>query len=280
MTGSLKRLLAHSIDYAGTYPPARLDIDRAIENFGRYVTGIQGWIVARLVLGVGDLERAAPLIGTRDFAVAVVGRTSDAQTWGDARVADAAAMTAFMEACPHAEIEAYEVRVPEGDGFGERLMDLRQFREVEVYAEVSWSPDLVDRLAVIAETEHFAKLRTGGEAVPGAKELAHFLSAAHQLDLSFKLTAGLHHALRTDVEHGFLNVLGGLALLARHELAASHLATILEDRSPESWEFGTNALRYRGLEASDQDIDEARNLMFSFGSCSVEEPLADLERWS
>ena len=36
MRGSLRALLTGIIDYAGLFPPARLPLDQAVRNYGRY----------------------------------------------------------------------------------------------------------------------------------------------------------------------------------------------------------------------------------------------------
>jgi hypothetical protein len=51
------------------------------------------------------------------------------------------------------------------------------------------------------------KLRCGGARVPSAGEVAEFIRRCRYEGLRFKATAGLHHALPTDGEHGFLNLL-------------------------------------------------------------------------
>ena len=69
-----------------------------------------------------------------------------------------------------------------------------------------------------------AKLRTGGlraELFPSAGELAAFLTACAELQVPFKCTAGLHHAVHhTDpttgfVHHGFLNLVVATARAIR-----------------------------------------------------------------
>ncbi|TML75654.1 MAG: hypothetical protein E6G12_08770, partial [Actinobacteria bacterium] len=53
-----------------------------------------------------------------------------------------------------------------------------------------------------------AKIRCGGQRVPGVDELADFIRGCRTRGLVFKATAGLHHAYATEPgEHGFLNLL-------------------------------------------------------------------------
>jgi hypothetical protein len=121
------------------------------------------------------------------------------------------------------------------------------------------------------------KLRTGGEtadAFPDDAQLASALTDALEQDLRFKLTAGLHQAVRhtdpaTGFEHqGFLNV-----VLAVHAVLSGSsddvAAAILAERDASV------------VAAAVSDLDEAarghvRSRFLSFGTCSITEPIDDL----
>jgi hypothetical protein len=123
----------------------------------------------------------------------------------------------------------------------------------------------------VASAELRLKLRTGGleaHLFPTADRLAAWIDAALDRELPFKCTAGLHHAVRhTSPEgfeqHGFVNVL--LATVRAFD-GASREETVatLEER---------DAAR---LPVTEQDVVRARRWFTSFGTCSVDEPLADL----
>ncbi len=119
------------------------------------------------------------------------------------------------------------------------------------------------------------KLRTGGEtadAFPDENRLASALEGSLEQDLRFKLTAGLHHAVRhTDPatgfeHHGFLNV-----VIAVHAAlsGSGDLAAWLAERDASV------------VGAAVADLDEAargavRSRFLSFGSCSIADPVDDL----
>jgi len=121
------------------------------------------------------------------------------------------------------------------------------------------------------------KYRTGGpdhHAFPSCAELAEVVAAALDREVEFKLTAGLHHAVRhtaadTGFEHhGFLNVL--LATRASLDGAgASDVAALLDERDPNVVAHGVAGLGPAGLAS-------ARRWFTSFGSCSIIEPVDDL----
>jgi hypothetical protein len=124
---------------------------------------------------------------------------------------------------------------------------------------------------VVASAELRLKLRTGGveaQLFPTAERLAAWIDAALDRELAFKCTAGLHHAVRhTSPEgfeqHGFLNVV--LATVRAFD-GASRAETVatLEERDPAR------------LAVTDEDVVRGRRWFTSFGTCSVDDPLADL----
>jgi len=124
---------------------------------------------------------------------------------------------------------------------------------------------------------HAAKYRTGGvnaDAFPSEVELAAFLVAVSARDLPFKLTAGLHHAVRnTDAatgfeQHGVLNVLVATRV-AQQGGGVSEVAAVLVQRDP--------ATLLAFVEAWDDDTcADVRRSFLSFGCCGVTDPIDEL----
>jgi hypothetical protein len=132
-------------------------------------------------------------------------------------------------------------------------------------------------LEVLAEHRYRGKLRTGGTsaaAFPGEDELAGALTALAAARLPVKCTAGLHRAVRhtaagTGFEHhGFLNVLCAAAAAAEGADPGA-LAAVLAERDPARVAARTAGLR------PDQVL-AARSALTSIGTCSIDEPVADL----
>ncbi|MFG2048554.1 hypothetical protein ACGFIW_14135 [Micromonospora sp. NPDC048935] len=120
-----------------------------------------------------------------------------------------------------------------------------------------------------------AKFRTGGlaaELFPTPTELATVICACRDRDLPFKLTAGLHQAVRhLDPEtgfthHGYANVLAA-TLAAADGAGVSRVAELLTALDPRPL-----------LERATARLHEPRPLWVGFGSCSILEPLTDLIR--
>jgi hypothetical protein len=113
-----------------------------------------------------------------------------------------------------------------------------------------------------------AKVRCGGARVPSAEELAAFVRACREQGVAFKATAGLHHALPTDGEHGFLNLLA--ACVFGDEEAA------LRD---DSFELDAEVFRWRGRAAGPEELARVRRELFAgIGSCSFDEPVEELRK--
>lgn len=292
MRVSTERLLAGSIDYAGIFPPARLDLGVALDHYLAYLKGPERAVVGRFVCSTARLGELATLVNARQVPdsleiAAVGGGGTDRAGWEAALEHDAKAMNDFLEATGEScDIGVFEVRIPSNKEIEACIRDLNGFNEVDVYAELPWDRGQIDAIAKIAETEWLgAKGRTGGleaSAFPDAYALAGFIRGCVSLEVPFKLTAGLHHALPQRDKaigadmHGFLNVLAGTAITLSEDLSQRELEQLLLDSESSRWEFTDRGVSWRGREASLDDIEEARSLFVAFGSCSVEEPMEEL----
>lgn len=285
MSTLVRTLLEGIIDYAGLFPPARLSMAEAMAAYRGYAGGPQRWIVDRFLCPASRLEDLAGLVESMsgEFGpIGVIGTGGpDLDTFETNLESDARAMTAFQNRLEErAPIVAFEVRRPEGP-IEPVLSDLRAFDAAEVFLELPWGDRQADDLAAIAEAEWLgAKARTGGleaAAFPSAEALARFLKGAQDLEVRFKLTAGLHHAVRTfDAElgvwrHGFLNILAAMRIHEEFDLSVAEYASILEQCALDWHEDGV-----RVADWSAGGPGSVREFFVGFGSCSVDEPLEEL----
>jgi hypothetical protein len=130
------------------------------------------------------------------------------------------------------------------------------------------------------------KLRCGGleaAAFPSPEQVAFTLDTCRSAGVPLKFTAGLHHPLRhldpglQTPMHGFVNVLTAGALAHSRHLGAEQIRAILEDEDPSHFIFTDEAMRWKDLRASTEEIAAARReAVLSFGSCSFDEPRDDL----
>ena len=94
--------------------------------------------------------------------------------------------------------------------------------------------------------------------------------------LPFKATARLHHPFRTRDEqigvlrHGFVNLLAATALVGGDG------AAIIGEADPAAFELSAVGLRWRDRVADADTLARARAMFTAYGSCSFDEPVADL----
>ncbi|WP_308202869.1 hypothetical protein [Crossiella sp. SN42] len=141
--------------------------------------------------------------------------------------------------------------------------------------EAGTSSEWLDSVRRVAEHGSWPKLRCGGqtpEAFPSVDEVADFLTVASTTGVPFKATAGLHNALRHRDEetgfnhHGFLNLLVATA----RTLSGKDAREALTSDDPEALAAEAKALPEAAAHA-------VRGVFASYGSCSLTEPVEDLE---
>lgn len=291
MRAPLHALLAHVIDYAGLYPPAKLDLPVAFRNYLDYRLGIESFITGRFVCSATHLRALAELCLSErpaPFEVTVIGpATLGRAAWESALMADAAAMNEFgHSAATFAAITGYEIRIPDHSGLDGWLDDLRGFDHVDLFVELPWGEEVADSIARVSEREGYGvKARMGGIealAFPEVSQVARFIRECVSAELPCKMTAGLHHPIRRfdpdlgATMHGFLNVLIATCIAIETDASASELIEILAEDHPANFAFDDDGVRWRDQWASIESIEDARSILTAFGSCSIVEPIEDL----
>jgi hypothetical protein len=257
MTKALHTLLYRLIDYAGMFPPSSLTMEAAARNYEAYRAGPQSWMLGRFIVPSARLNEVDPnwdyvILGAPPRKVPVCELKVE-------RAADAAPLLDML---------------PEG---------------VTAYFELPIDADP----APLARGRGRAKVRTGGltpDAFPSSADLAHFLFRCAEARVPFKATAGLHHPIRSlqrctyepdsprTMMHGFINVFLAASLLWHGGKAGDAVAT-LDEESPDVFDFGNEAAEWHRHRLTLDQLREAREQFgISFGSCSFEEPIVDLER--
>ena len=294
---SLRALLAHSIDYAGMFPPCSLGLDLALRNQAEYVLSPDEWMLGAFVLPAEQFDAAKQLLSQFDaqhpLRIAALGpKTGSANAFLEALDdADAATRSLSRHNVDLISISHLEMFLPKDVD----VASLNEARSIVGDLPVFWEapPNRVEQtIALLAEFNSDAdsptfgyKLRTGGvtaDAFPTSMQIAKALvtPATHQLPLKF--TAGLHHPLRQyreEVEtkmHGFLNVLGAAVLAAEHRWDANQTAFMLDEENADSFSFDDDFFAWREWRIDTKRLQYRRRFVVSFGSCSFDEPRDDL----
>jgi hypothetical protein len=231
-------LLSRLIDHAPLFPPASLPLDEAVAEDRRAQESPWSFVLGRFVCPASRLAEL-PDPG-RGFSVVLDGPMP-----------------------PGMEAQAVEARYRDDLASLEGLAD-------EVYVEVPLDDALEGRLDALVAHGLRAKVRCGGDSAPDVGDLARFVRACRERGLVFKATAGLHHAVRSTSEHGFLNLLA--AVVFGDEEAALH-----EDDAA-SFALDAHSFTWRDRTAAPPDLSQARDeRLRSIGSCSFFEPVEELE---
>ncbi|MDQ6654211.1 MAG: hypothetical protein M3Y80_00160 [Verrucomicrobiota bacterium] len=295
---SLRALLTGAVDYAGLFPPASLSIEPALANQGRYVRDPEQWMLGTFVLPVGKFEAAADHLKPFDVKhrlrlSALGAKTESASEFTAALRKTSDAIHEFeMRHGGTASATQIEMAIPAHSGatITEAAEALSQ-RQMPTFWEAP--TDEAERvIGLIADhhgesgVRHFGfKLRTGGviaSAFPSSIQIARALIAATTQRVAIKFTAGLHHPVRQFHQsvqtkmHGFLNVLGAGVLAAEHEWTVQQTAAMLDEEDAETFAFDDGSFRWRHWEVATPQIKAHREIITSFGSCSFDEPPADL----
>jgi hypothetical protein len=138
--------------------------------------------------------------------------------------------------------------------------------------------DWLNGIQRVIEHGSWPKIRCGGVSTanfPSVEEVSDFLTVINNGGASFKATAGLHNAVRhTDPEtgfthHGFLNMLLATSrLLAGAETDAVRAALTSTDGK---------ALAEEAQNLTEHEALSVRGVFASYGSCSLTDPVKDLE---
>lgn len=287
MTNAVRALLGGAVDYAGLFPPAQLDMQRAVENYAAYRIAPDAWMLGRFVVPVSRLP---------DFASAVRGLNQPAiKPWPvsvllDTPAADVHTIDAFVRANGFAQCDSVEVKAATSDEIV-AIGDAVRGHQVQTFVEVPINSDPSSLIDAIASHGLCAKVRTGGvvpSAIPHAIDLARFLEACVRARVTFKATAGLHHPIRAEyaltyapdgprgVMFGFLNVFLAAALL--HGGASfDDAVAMLEETDSHAIQFAHDELAWRDRLIPLTAIESLRrHRLAGFGSCSFTEPVNEL----
>ncbi len=288
-------LMSNLIDYAGLFPPAKLDMPATVRNYADYLASPEAWMLGRLLVPAGRLDEFD------SCAASLLPHDDEAEPWriscltapaGERQLdEDLQRIASFNNhhAAPDeglAIIDVIELRADSAQKIDDALGMIPD--ELFAFFELPIEDDPRGLIAALAGGDAGAKVRTGGvtaDAAPAPALLARFIGACASANVPFKATAGLHHPIRHHDDSvgarmfGFLNVFVGACLAHEVQLNQDLLAALLIDESSSSFQFDAEGFTWREHQLSHTQITNARNhFAVSFGSCSFDDPRDGLRK--
>lgn len=298
MVASVKCLLSSILDYAGLFPPARLDLSTAIANYAQDRLSPYAWILGRFVLPatrLDDLLTRLPDDSSNPWSLSLTVASSGSPNSSSQRSLD------WQQTID--QIQTYadsnQIRIAALEFPPLSVNEIAQILPavptgVEAFFEIPYGPSFNDYIGVLQQLGGYAKLRTGGitaDAFPNFSQLSQSMLTLAAVRLPFKATAGLHHPLPGQyrltyeldspnaVMHGFLNVILLAALLYWQKLAAEEALLLLQQPTLEGFQFTEAGIIWQTYPLSCWEISTFRQQFFrSFGSCSFQEPIDHLQK--
>ena len=288
---SVRALLAEIVDYAGLFPPSQLSMPEAVANYAAYRNDEYAWMLGRFVVPVSRLDEFIECAdGFLEQKPSKVWRMSVLA--GEDVTATLRQIDEFNKnngdrvLCDALEIKANSVSKIENTA--NALPDY-----LLAYFELPLGENLEELVLALAMMHQRAKIRTGGmtaDAFPSSAEIIRFVQMCVAAKVPFKATAGLHHPMRCfkalsyepDAPHGMMHGFLNLFLttgFAKQGFKPNILEELMEDEFAEGFDFSDGGVNWHQdyfLPTIQLKKLREENII-SFGSCSFEEPIEDLQ---
>lgn len=288
---SVRILLSEIIDYAGLFPPSKLSMPEAVINYATYKHSNYSWMLGRLVVPVSRLDEFYE--SARDFLP-----RDGKEAWhlsvltGEDIYETVRTIENFnAEKAPGAICDSLEVKASSQE---EIVMITNAIDGTfTTYFELPLSENLPDLVSSLAINRQSAKIRTGGitpDLFPKTNEIMRFVRTCLAANVPFKATAGLHHPIRCfkpltyepnapkGTMHGFLNLFLATGFV-REGFRPGILEQVMEEEFEEVFEFSENGVQWQNeyFLNNHQLANLREKNIISFGSCSFDEPITDLQ---
>ncbi len=288
---SVRVLLSEIVDYAGLFPPSKLSMPEAVINYATYKNSNYSWMLGRFVCPVGRLDEfieTAKDFFSRDekgaWKLSVIASDNVFDTIRHVEEFNA-------QNAPGVICDALEIRANTAEKIEKCAKEIPD--SFSTYFELPLNENLADLVSALAVTKQRAKIRTGGittDLFPDSKEIIRFVRTCLAANIAFKATAGLHHPIRCfkpltyepnspkGTMHGFLNLFLATGF-AREGYKPEILEEIMEEEFEEVFEFDNNGAYWQKEHfLNNSKLENLREKhIISFGSCSFDEPIEDLQ---
>ncbi len=287
---SMKVLLNGIVDYAGLFPPSKLPLDEAVENYANYLKSPYKWMLGRFV---APIERLDEFFQTAESSFDASGEIWKLSVLGGADIDETVKRIENFNrrAEGRAVADALEVKAADSSEIKNICEHLPE--NLTTYFELPLDENLSDSIIELAILKRRAKIRAGGitpDAFPPIEKITRFMRICLAANVPFKCTAGLHHPLRclkpltyetnapTGKMNGFLNVFLAAAFLQQgYEPRLIH--KLLKDERADNFQFREDGVLWR--QEYFVHLGQLKALrdrsVISFGSCSFTEPIEDLQ---
>ena len=288
---SVRRLLTEAVDYAGLFPPSGLKMSEAVINYAMYRNSNYQWMLGRFVLSVAHLDDLIENAG--EFVSRDGGDAWRLSVIAGEDITDTLRQVRNFNSLygPGVVIDSLEIRANTTSKIDNTMDGLPA--GVTPYFEIGLGDNFPDLVCQLALRGTRAKIRTGGvtpEDFPRTKAILRFVRTCLAANVPFKATAGLHHPIRCykpltyannapqGTMHGFLNLFL-MTGFARESYRQSLLEEVMEEEFDEVFRFEDKAVFWRNNSLNIRQIEIMRRTgIQSFGSCSFDEPIADLQK--
>ncbi len=303
-------LLGSTIDYAGTFPPAALSFEQMLVEACKFRRKAKHpWLLAKVVVPIADLRKIttkswfdAGADGTPIPLTVIASAAETPEEWLRTLSFELRELRRFNSRFSDGPLRqwaaSYEIKLPESadpnvlTNLLIAALDSSLQGEslgVGVYFEVGLDAHWQERLSRTARTlaewseenpdcigSVGLKVRTGGKLVPTAEQLAEVIAICTTHQLRFKATQGLHHAVSSEADFGFVNLFGAFAFaqaLGIDAFGVSEIAACLRESDASAFRFEATSFHWKGHGLGLEQIESARRQHCgTFGSCSLSEP--------
>jgi hypothetical protein len=288
---AIRALLSGVVDYAGLFPPSKLSMHDAVKKYAKYAMSQYNWMLGRFVVPATRLDEFLKYATeffdqkpARTWHLSALAGNDIYETMGQIVEFNLENSTKFV-------IDSIEVKADSNSEI-EHISDAIP-RDLLTFCEIPLEGNIGELIATLAINKRFGKVRMGGvteDAFPNVAQVIRFIRTCIAANLPFKATAGLHHPVRCfkaltyekdapeGMMNGFLNVFLAIAFM-KLAFRRSLIKELLLDERPESFIFDNSGVLWRQeYFLSVAQLEELRKYnIISFGSCSFEEPIADLQ---
>lgn len=307
--------LHNIIDYAGLFPPASLNLEESFGNFIKYHSGTHSWMLSKFICPFKKTSELSMLPAFRgsEQKIRLSLLASQSSKTDDFLQVFANDILNFRnlpgEFHNNSTFETIEIKFPdeliqkgsknEMQIFLDRLTETvkEHFNHrIFIFCELPLIGDFTYNMnhavqAISMHNERFGdagfKLRTGGtdrSDIPMPEIVVSTIRHSLVQNVTLKFTAGMHHPIRhhdknlNAMMHGFINVFGAGILAFRHTISDRELREMICDENSSNFVFSEDTFQWREWISDTEEIHGARNrLVLSFGSCSFDEPVEDLQ---